>query len=149
MTNERLVKTLKWLLFTAVISVIPLGLDWLFRFMDNRDLALHNLISAGQLLLISCALSASGLGEVFGAFKRTTENVFHHVAIGFLGLVCVLATVSLYGYISAAISIQNDVTAQAIQGPRILALDSIKMTYLQVGCFVTSFIVGLYAQQFD
>lgn len=147
--NERFVKALKWLLFTAVISIIPLGLDWLFRYMNNRDQSWYELISAGQLFLVSCALSASGLGEVFGAFKRTTDNVFHHVVIGFLGLICVLATVSLYGYMSAAISIQQDVTAQALHGPQILSLDTIKVAYLQVICFIVSFTVGLYAQQFD
>lgn len=149
MVNEKFIKALKWLLFTAVISVIPLGLDWLFRVMNNKNQPWYELISAGQLFLISCALSASGLGESFGAIKRTTDNVFHHVVIGFLGILCIIATVSFYGYMSAAISIQQDAIQQVHNGNNILPLNTIFLAYLQVGCFIVSFIVGLYAQQFD
>lgn len=140
------IKIAKWLLFTAAIAILPLGLDLLFRFMHNGPFSLYDLISAGQLFLISSALSASGLGEVISSLEKTKENVFHHVVTGFVGMISIVSTVGLYGYVSAANAFIN---GAKLTGPQILSLDTVSIGHIQIVCFILSFIVGLYAQKFD
>lgn len=127
------IKYVKWLLFTGVITVLPIGLNLTFQLLSQKTIELSELIGNGQLLLVSCALSASGLGEIFSSADRNSENFMPRVIAGFVGIVFLLLSSSIYGYVSGIAGDKMDMDL------------FIKIQFL---VFTASFLVGLYAQKY-
>lgn len=127
-------KYIKWLLFTGVIAIFPIGLDFLFRKMSSHTVSFTDLFGDGQLLLISCALCASGLGEIFSQVRRNDENVFERLLTGFSGTVFLLLSSAGYGYISASITSSIDMSI---------------LISIEIFAFLGSFFIGLIAQKFS
>jgi hypothetical protein len=63
-TSERI---LRWLLFGAVVSVLPLVYTFVDLMMRSETPNLHKIIGNGELLVIVWVLSASAFGELIGS----------------------------------------------------------------------------------
>lgn len=130
-------KYLKWLLFTGVIAVFPIGLDYMFREMSSHPVSFIEILGQGQLMLISCALCASGLGEIISSVRNNDENVIERLLTGFAGLVFFLLSSAGYGYISASMTMKTFQFNMSILIP------------IEVFTFSVSFVIGLFAQKFS
>lgn len=79
-TREEAVRAsiVRWVLFTLCISFLPLVFDFGCFVIRNRTLdwrALTATLGAGQLLLITCSLAASGMGELIGLRLRKSAPI--------------------------------------------------------------------------
>jgi hypothetical protein len=129
------IRYIKWILFTAVITALPLGADYFLRVWNNQIVIFSSLIKGGQLLLISCCLSASGFGEVISHKSRDLDFIFSKLIIGFFVLITLLASAITYGSIAARFDDPNfRMTGTQVQ--------------IQIIFFVASFLSGLSAQKF-
>lgn len=88
--QKKYLKYIKWILFTGLIAILPIGLDIAFRKVTGVPVKIESLIGKGELLLLSCALAAGGLGEIFFTTTTDNKNLFPRVITGFLGLVFLL-----------------------------------------------------------
>jgi hypothetical protein len=132
---ERYNRYVKWVLFTAAITVLPLLADLLSRSIAGRNIKIIELIKGGQLFLIACCLSASGFGEILFYSNREQRTIFSRLLIGFLSIIALFASAISYGTMASKLAEMNPITTNLhIQ--------------LQIGCFITSFISGLSAQKF-
>lgn len=57
-------KLIKWLLFSAVISLVPICATYVILLSSNNSPSFISLICRGELQLISVALLANGIGEI-------------------------------------------------------------------------------------
>lgn len=124
-------KYIKWILFTGIIGIVPIGLDITFRKFTGQPIRIEDLIGKGELLLLSCALAASGLGDILFSTTEYSKNFVPRIMTGFLGIVCVLFTGAAYGFISASSNIDINILVKG-----------------ELFSFGASFMVGLYAQKF-
>lgn len=132
---NKYIRYLKWILFTAAITVLPLAAAYFLGVLDGQIVIFSNLIRGGQLLLISCCLSASGFGEVISHRSREPNFIFSKLIIGFFVFITLFASAIAYGSIAAKFSEPAfKMTDMQIQ--------------IQVICFIASFLSGLTAQRF-
>jgi hypothetical protein len=57
-------KVIRWLLFSVLIALLPLGFNAISLFTRGISVDLVNLVSRGELLLISTAICAAAVGEL-------------------------------------------------------------------------------------
>ncbi|MGB0388966.1 MAG: hypothetical protein ACPGWR_29440 [Ardenticatenaceae bacterium] len=57
-------KLLGWFIFTLIFSLLPISLNWLSGVSRDQVLTMVNLISHGELLIISVAITAAATGEI-------------------------------------------------------------------------------------
>jgi hypothetical protein len=63
-------KIARWILFTVLAAVIPLGITGLTRQTKNLACDLQSLLSTGELILISATICVAAIGELFGIGRR-------------------------------------------------------------------------------
>jgi hypothetical protein len=59
-------KLVRWLIFSVVISLLPLLFRFALEATDGKSPTLSDLLSQGELLLISSAIAAAAVGELIG-----------------------------------------------------------------------------------
>lgn len=62
-------RVLRWLVYSVLFSIVPLGLDFLMALARSQEAAaptLTDIIGRGELCLIAVTLSAVGAGEISG-----------------------------------------------------------------------------------
>ena len=58
---------IEWVMFSVVIALLPLLFNLLRALGKGEGMSLSRLFSHGELLLVSAAISAAGLGHLFDA----------------------------------------------------------------------------------
>ncbi len=103
MCEERLslvaVKIVRWLIFGAIISLLPLAFTFGDLALRGRPHHLADVMGNGELLVVVWVLSASALGEMFGG--KGGRPIFHIVVGGATLLVIVVAAL-LFAFITEA-----------------------------------------------
>ena len=95
--QERLIQ---WAVFGVAISLIPFGFRWVLFDVTSRPLALNELISQGELLLISTALAATAIGDVISVHPRLQTRA---LIVGGLSLITVITGASYYALVNAGL----------------------------------------------
>lgn len=90
MTDELTLKLMRWAIFTAAFSVIPLGILFLVLFYSSKPHAVKDVIGDGELLLISWILAIGSLGELFP--EGSTQKI---AALFFAGANAIVVVLSL------------------------------------------------------
>ena len=92
------IKLIRWAIFSALISLLPLWFNYLVMRINGFSPPLKDLISHGELLLITAGLSAAAVGKVIASGRNYANRKF--LAAG--GCLIVLLTSSFYfAYISS------------------------------------------------
>jgi hypothetical protein len=87
--NDVWTPLLRWLLFSVLIAVLPIGFNGIFMVNRSEPLVWKSLLAHGELYLISVAVTAAALGEMFGreGGKKLTRMCL-------TGLSCILIAIS-------------------------------------------------------
>lgn len=94
-------KTLKWLFFSVIISVIPLiGIISLIALTNKIQINIHIFLAKGELILISIVFSAAAIGDF--VFSEKEKEIWHNV-IGFFCTIILLLSASWFAVISTNI----------------------------------------------
>lgn len=100
----------RWLFFSVVLALVPLGVTWIVRRVTH-PIGLPELLSNGELLLISAALTGASIGELLGRWTSWPRTEI--IAGGACVVLLSLATMCFAGLSAARAaqeSINNDVT---------------------------------------
>ncbi|WP_420127621.1 hypothetical protein [Longimicrobium sp.] len=62
--TSRAEKLVRWLMFSVLVSLVPLAMTYFGLRLDRRQVHLEMLLGRGELLLISTTLGAAALGEL-------------------------------------------------------------------------------------
>ncbi len=111
-------KLIKWLLFSAVISVVPLFSTYIILLLHSNYTTITTIIARGELQLISVALLANGIGEVV-----SNDNISKTIKIALSGLSTILLLlISIwYGAIVSSLIAQNSTsTPQVLEFPSLI-----------------------------
>lgn len=90
-------KLLKWLLFSVIVSIVPLFSIYIILHLNSTNPSLISLISRGELQLISVALLANGIGEIVAS--NSVKKIFQILLAG-LSTVLLLIISIWYGAIA-------------------------------------------------
>jgi len=93
------VKIVRWLIFGAIISLLPLAFTFGDLALRGRPHRLVDVIGNGELLVVVWVLSASALGEMFGG--KGGRPILHILAGG-LTLVVIVAAALLFAFVAEA-----------------------------------------------
>lgn len=86
----------RWLLFSVLLSVLPLGLRWLLPTLFPGTHESRVLLGDGELLLVGVGLAAAALSDVLSA--RRADSFGQLVVFG--GVVCLVIGAFGYGIIT-------------------------------------------------
>ena len=64
------IRFLKWFLFTLVVSLAPIIVSAVALKLVRETASLERLLGNGELLMISCALAATAIGELIASKAR-------------------------------------------------------------------------------
>lgn len=67
-------KIIQWIIFTVLFTLLPFYLD-LFLQIAKAKVDVYNLFSHGELMLISSAISAETIGEIYMSNKRNSNSM--------------------------------------------------------------------------
>lgn len=84
-------KMVKWIIFSVLMALVPLIASALSQATRGSAPMLHELVSRGELLLITAALCARSCGELFGS--NESQRVPKLVAGGATIIVMLLAAI--------------------------------------------------------
>ncbi|MFT4924269.1 MAG: hypothetical protein ACI8WB_000347 [Phenylobacterium sp.] len=120
-------RVMKWLLFGVICGLLPIGFVALDYFTVGEHFQLRDLIGKGELLLISCGISATGMGELLVEGTK-------YVRIGMVMGACSVILVGgcSYWFASVGSSVQLNIENITI-GSLGLFLFSVAIT---AGCFI-------------
>jgi len=106
-----MVKVLRWLIFGAGVSLLPLSIAYVDLRMRSQQINLEKIIGNGELLVIVWVLSASAIGELSGSAdaKRVAKIVF-----GGLTFIVILVSALFFSSITEAHVNKTDVDEQFI-----------------------------------
>ena len=69
-------KLTRWLIFSVLISLVPLFTSYAGLLLDGRPASLHTLTGRGELLLITTTLAAAAIGELIPSGReRGTQKL--------------------------------------------------------------------------
>jgi len=92
-------KILRWLVFGAVVSVLPLGYAYGDLLLRLQEASLAKVISNGELLVVVWVLCASALGELFGSGDKYP---IPKIIAGGLVLILIIASALFFSSITEA-----------------------------------------------
>ncbi len=93
------VKIVRWLIFGAIISLLPLAFTFGDLALRGRPHRLTDVIGNGELLVVVWVLSASALGEMFGG---KGGRPILHIVVGGLTLMLIVASALLFALVAEA-----------------------------------------------
>ena len=120
-------KLLLWFVFGATFSLCPLAFLSISKYIHGHGLGLSHLIETGDLLVVSCSLTAAAIGEL--AASDSKQKNLKLACIGFAMAVIVL-TAGVYAMALNA----NTVSSTSMD----LAAFSFTSYIAMLGCFVLS-----------
>lgn len=89
-----------WLIYTVVISLLPIGFHALQFINRGEPVKLFNILSNGELLIISVGMAATAIGE---ALWRKSNNLVHNsLVLHIVGICFLLLIVSAFYYADVA-----------------------------------------------
>lgn len=92
-------RLIRWLIFSVIVALLPLAFNAFMILVTGKELSLLLICSNGELLIISAAISAAAIGELF------SSNYPHQIPKYLAGGGCVisLCVASLmFAYIAGA-----------------------------------------------
>lgn len=92
-------KLTRWFIFGVVVSLLPFALAYLNLWASKKPAKIEDLLSRGELLLVSTAIGAAAIGELLGV-KDT--HALYKIVIGGCSFVAVLTQMAWYAYTSDA-----------------------------------------------
>lgn len=92
---------LKWVIFRAVLGLLPLAFSAFRMWAEHRSVTLEALFSRGELLLVACALSAGGIGELMAS---SAKQPILRLLLGGGSVVCLMFGALTYSHVSAQFS---------------------------------------------
>lgn len=101
-------KLLIWSIFTVAFSLLPLLFNWFLVFIRGQTFTLIDLISSGELVLISVAINAAALGEIIEYGTKKPYDIRRILAIGFCVLTMTLASFA-YSLLGANINAVDEI----------------------------------------
>ncbi len=93
------VKIVRWLIFGAIISLLPLALTFGDLALRGRSHHLMDVIGHGELLVVIWVLSASALGEMFGG---SGGHPILRIVTGGMTLLAIVLSALLYALVAEA-----------------------------------------------
>lgn len=90
---------LRWLIFGAIVSLLPLGFTYLALLIRSQPVQWTSLIGNGELLVITWVLSASAFGELYGSERA---NKYLKLFFGGITFVIVLFSAMFFASIVEA-----------------------------------------------
>ena len=93
-------KIVQWLFFSVVIATSPIIFNLFKSLGRGEELSMSLLIGRGELLLISSAICAAAIGELFGSSEG---NILAKLIIGGSCLILLILSAMWFADISAAI----------------------------------------------
>ena len=98
------VKLLRWLIFSVILALVPLGVSWLIQLTHGVSPSLYSLLQHGELLLIAAALSAAATGELIGSGDNLLKG---KLVAGGVSLLIVVFSAIYFASISASVVAQS------------------------------------------
>jgi len=98
-------KIIRWLIFSVLLALMPVGLNCLFTFTVGKVPTLASLFSRGELLLISASIVARAMGELMTA--QSNRRISKLIAGG-SGVIMHMTASAWFGLISAGIAMNAD-----------------------------------------
>jgi hypothetical protein len=86
-------KLTRWLIFTVVLSLLPLMLDFVLKAADGSSPSINEVISRGELCLVCTALAGVGLGELLGL---SDEAALTKIVLGGACFLSAVISIALY-----------------------------------------------------
>ncbi len=93
------VKIVRWLIFGAIISLLPLAFTFGDLALRGRPHHLTDVMGNGELLVVIWVLSASALGEMFGG---KGGHPILHIVVGGLTLLVIVFSALLFAFVAEA-----------------------------------------------
>ena len=88
---------LKWLMFQICFGLLPIGLNAVRILAEGDSFTWTKILSRGELLLISCALSAGAIGDIVAINTR-------HIGTRIVAVGCCVVSLFLGAYSYAQLS---------------------------------------------
>jgi hypothetical protein len=76
-----LTKIARWIIFGALVSIIPLGVFYEILVIRNQPANLGKIMGNGELLIVTWVLCAGALGELLARAERIRVFALRHVWI--------------------------------------------------------------------
>lgn len=100
MEQKRMAEKLtRWFIFGVVVSLLPFALAYLNLWASKKPAKIEDLLSRGELLLVSTAIGAAAIGELLGV-KDT--HALGKIIVGGCSFVAVLMQMAWYACTSDA-----------------------------------------------
>ncbi len=93
------VKIVRWLIFGAITSLLPLAFTFGDLALRGRPHHLVDVMGNGELLVVVWVLSASALGEMFGG---KGGRPILHIVVGGLTLLVIVFSALLFAFVAEA-----------------------------------------------
>jgi hypothetical protein len=88
-----LIRFLRWFIFTLLVSILPILVSAIALWLSGDHPSIVEILGAGELLMICCALSATAVGDIV-ATKLRHPNA----KLIFAGLCVLVVVVTTVGY---------------------------------------------------
>lgn len=103
---------LKWSLFGVVFAVLPIIFNLAHALTRRDDISFAALLSHGELLLVSVAVAAASVGELFGARREAFRRTRMILVAASMILICLAS--GWFADIAAGIRAGEDLDDQLI-----------------------------------
>ena len=96
----------RWLIFSVVLSLVPLGVSALIRATRGQAVTLESLLANGELLLIAAALTSAAVGDLLGG---TGKRPVRELIAGGSCIVLLAVSALYFADVSAARASQSTI----------------------------------------
>ncbi len=105
-------KMVRWVIFSVVIALLPIIFNYLSMLTKGLPTSLEIVISRGELLIVSAAINAAAIGELFGS--GTTNKRIPKIIAGGVCVIILLLTSLWFADIVATILLNKPVESRII-----------------------------------
>jgi len=127
------VKIVRWLIFGAIISLLPLAFTFADLALRGRPHRLTDVIGNGELLVVVWVLSASALGEMFGG---KGGRPILHIVVGGLTLMVIVISALLFALVAEARAVGQPVDEELLVNMSVILY--VISLFPCIGCLITS-----------
>lgn len=89
-----IVKLIRWIIFTAICSLIPLAFAYFDLLFKDRSPGIEKIIRNGELLLITTVICATAIGEILASGATTQPTIVRVLKLTVGGAVFIIALFS-------------------------------------------------------
>ena len=105
-------KVIRWLIFSVLIALLPIGFNYLSMKTKSIPTSLEIICAQGELLIVSAALNAAALGELFGSGPASL--MIAKIIAGGVCVIILLLTSLWFADIAATILLNKPLDANII-----------------------------------